>query len=334
MSSIFLLFIAMNMQLRLELDTKRGLIENAQFNENDVFISYCWADADLVRATAAKIASSPASTSNPSSSPNLQIWIDTEKMRGNIYNAMEEGVRLAKVFVSFISPKYAASANCQRELKLANDLRKTIVCCLVDPANRFENGGWPPPGIGTLVAGNVYLDLTKNYDQSFEELLSKIRNTLSPSSAPAPAPAPSVSKPQNTTTTTTTTRSLETAAAALSISSQSRTTANPSNISEDWKSGIDTQLASLGTRFETRFAESETQLASLETRFAESETQLALHATRIEALEKSMETRFATMEKNLESIMKMLGSGATPKVSQGHFVLLFLLSDPKKSHES
>ena len=200
------LFNSLKPQLRLELDTKRGLIENAQFNENDVFISYCWADCDLVRMTAAKIVASTLSadsTSSSSPAQNIQIWIDTEKMRGNIYNAMEEGVRLTKVFVSFISPKYAASANCQRELKLANDLRKKIVCCIVDPASRFENGGWPPPGIGTLVAGNLYLDLTKNFDQSFQELLSKIRESASstplalatPKPASTPVPASTTSTP-------------------------------------------------------------------------------------------------------------------------------------------
>ena len=172
-------------KLRLQLEVKRGETEEIKFNDSDVFISYCWANAALVRDTATRLGSPQHG--------GYEVWLDIKKMRGNIYDAMENGVRNSRVFVAFISPQYAASANCQRELKLGNDLKKKIICCLVDPACRFENGGWPPPGIGTLVAGNLYIDLTKNYDDSYAQLLSGIQTILSPPppvTAPTPSPAP------------------------------------------------------------------------------------------------------------------------------------------------
>ena len=147
--------------LRARLEAKRGEIEEQESHESDIFISYCWQNSELVRSVAKKLEEMEYETKE-NEKKKIKIWIDIQNMKGDIYNSMENGVRNCKIFISFISPKYASSPNCQRELKLGNDLRKKVYCCLVDPANRFENGGWPPPGIGTLVAGNLYIDLTKD----------------------------------------------------------------------------------------------------------------------------------------------------------------------------
>lgn len=50
--------------------------------------------------------------------------------------------------------RYAASANCARELSLADVLRKPIVPVMVEPTP------WPPPGpIAVILSSLVYIDL-------------------------------------------------------------------------------------------------------------------------------------------------------------------------------
>ena len=187
--------------LRSKLEMKKGEIEEQESHESDVFISYCWQNSELVRSTAKKLEEIEYQTAE-NEIKKIKIWIDIKNMKGDIYNSMENGVRNCKIFLSFISPKYASSPNCQRELKLGNDLRKKVFCCLADPANRFENGGWPPPGIGTLVAGNLYIDLTKDFDTNFGQLVSQIQQILSGKALPSNPPAPSSSSSTSVSSST------------------------------------------------------------------------------------------------------------------------------------
>ncbi|CAF1359773.1 unnamed protein product [Didymodactylos carnosus] len=63
----------------------------------------------------------------------------------SLYEKIDNGVRNAKVIISCITPKYVISANCRREVSLADALKKPIIPLLLDRVS------WPPPGPMSLV---------------------------------------------------------------------------------------------------------------------------------------------------------------------------------------
>ena len=61
-------------------------------------------------------------------------------MQADIYDSMAEGVQGARVIVCFMSPAYQESANCNLELKFAQQSGKPIVPVKLTD---FEATGWP-----------------------------------------------------------------------------------------------------------------------------------------------------------------------------------------------
>ncbi len=58
------------------------------------------------------------------------------------------------MFLACLSPRYAVSDNCCKELSLADLLHKPVVPVML------EKTPWPPPGpVGLLLAQRVYVDL-------------------------------------------------------------------------------------------------------------------------------------------------------------------------------
>ncbi|TPX30758.1 hypothetical protein SmJEL517_g05739 [Synchytrium microbalum] len=82
----------------------------------DIMISYCWAQQpymykllELLRGL------------------GYTVWVDVEKMVGNVFERMQGAVQKSKVIVSCLSQAYAKSVNCQRELCYSVDLKKPII---------------------------------------------------------------------------------------------------------------------------------------------------------------------------------------------------------------
>ena len=94
----------------------------------------------------------------------------------SLYDKIDRGVRGCRVVLTMISPKYALSANCRREVSLADSLKKPIIPLLLDKMD------WPPPGPMSMVFTQLlYIDFTKDPSiqlswsgDKFEECVSNI----------------------------------------------------------------------------------------------------------------------------------------------------------------
>jgi hypothetical protein len=82
-----------------------------------VFFSYCWANADIAR------------TACRAMSRQQRCWLDIEQMPPGtgLYEAIETGLRNAKVAICCVSQSYLASVNCGREMRLIQHINLPVV---------------------------------------------------------------------------------------------------------------------------------------------------------------------------------------------------------------
>ncbi|XP_025077779.1 LOW QUALITY PROTEIN: uncharacterized protein LOC112554280 [Pomacea canaliculata] len=136
----------------------------------EVFISYQWGrQPQVVRLYRAL------------TSQGFTCWLDIMQMGGgdSLFDKIDKGVRGCRVVVSCVTPKYALSANCRREVSLADALKKPLVPLLL------ETTSWPPPGpMGPVLTQLLYIDYTdptlqeKWTGPKFQELVAKIRENV------------------------------------------------------------------------------------------------------------------------------------------------------------
>ncbi|XP_071509004.1 uncharacterized protein [Diadema antillarum] len=137
-----------------------------------VFISYQWGKQPEIKRLFSRL-----------TSLGYHCWLDINQMGGGdpLYSKIDKGIRNAKVVVSCVTPKYALSANCRREVSLSDILRKPIVPLLM------EQMPWPPEGPMSMPFTQLlYIDFTKeasqaNFDdEKFDELVQKIQEKAQP----------------------------------------------------------------------------------------------------------------------------------------------------------
>ena len=103
----------------------------------------------------------------------------------SLYDKIDRGIRGCKAVVSCVTLKYSLSANCRREVSLADALKKPIIPLLL------EQMQWPPDGPMSLVFTELlYINFSKNEtDQNswkgdkFNELVEKLGQYIPESSA-------------------------------------------------------------------------------------------------------------------------------------------------------
>ena len=72
----------------------------------------------------------------------------------SLYGKIYDGISRAKVVLCCLSPRYAASRICAREITLADVLHKPILPIMIEPTP------WPPPGpLAVVMSSLVYVDL-------------------------------------------------------------------------------------------------------------------------------------------------------------------------------
>ncbi|KAI8849630.1 hypothetical protein BC829DRAFT_181199 [Chytridium lagenaria] len=134
----------------------------------DVMISYQWDH----QATAIAVKQSLESA-------GLTVWMDVERMNGNINDAMCEAVMGSTVVIPCLSVLYEKSHNCKKELNFADEERKPLVPI------RLDKG--PLKWSRLITAGSCYIDLsnidTKSaiWDTKMKSLTSEIRSRIAQS---------------------------------------------------------------------------------------------------------------------------------------------------------
>uniref|UniRef100_K1Q047 Uncharacterized protein n=1 Tax=Magallana gigas TaxID=29159 RepID=K1Q047_MAGGI len=137
----------------------------------DVFISYQWGKQKEIIALFQRL-----------TSLGFTCWLDIRQMGGgdSLYDKIDRGVRGCKVMLSSVTTKYALSANCRREVSLADALKKPIIPLLMEKID------WPPTGPMSMVLTQLlYVNFSKDESiqlswegKHFDELLSKIKQQV------------------------------------------------------------------------------------------------------------------------------------------------------------
>ncbi|CAF2734105.1 unnamed protein product [Rotaria sp. Silwood2] len=111
-----------------------------QYPLPSVFISYQWDIQDEVKELR-----------NFLELVGFTCWMDMGQIGGGelLYEKIDHGIRNAKVLICCITPMYIVSNMCQRELILADMLKKPIVPVM------FESIPWPPIGAASLILSQL-----------------------------------------------------------------------------------------------------------------------------------------------------------------------------------
>ena len=137
-----------------------------------IFISYQWGKQKQIKILYQRL-----------TSLGYHCWLDINQMGGgdSLYDKIDKGVRGCKVVVSCVTTKYSLSANCRREVSLADALKKPIIPLLL------EQMTWPPEGPMSMPFTQLlYVDFCKpnveiqnhwNVPQ-FDDLLRKIQTHI------------------------------------------------------------------------------------------------------------------------------------------------------------
>ncbi|ELT93160.1 hypothetical protein CAPTEDRAFT_72501, partial [Capitella teleta] len=133
----------------------------------EVFISYQWGKQPQIKALYQRL-----------SQLGFTCWLDIMQMGGgdSLYDKIDKGIRGCRVVLSCVTSKYSMSANCRREVSLADATKKPIIPLLL------EQMTWPPEGPMAMVLTQLlYIQFHKDPEvqnrwdgPQFEELLQKI----------------------------------------------------------------------------------------------------------------------------------------------------------------
>ena len=97
-------------------------------------------------------------------------WMDIDKMHGNIYAKMAEGVENSKIIIVCMSTKYECSKNCNSELHYAQDNNRKIIPIKVEAGYR------PKSALGLITAGKIYVDFSD--PAKFDDNMKLLRNEI------------------------------------------------------------------------------------------------------------------------------------------------------------
>ncbi|XP_033115134.1 uncharacterized protein LOC117115444 [Anneissia japonica] len=142
-----------------------------------VFISYNWGIQDSVKQLRDRIERA-----------GFNCWMDIGQMGGgdSLYAKIDEGMRSAKVVLCCITPKYIVSESCNREVSLADLLKKPIIPIM------FDSVPWPPPGGMSLafarllyvqmkgVGGHGGSGVQSDLEVKYQDVISRIRTHCHP----------------------------------------------------------------------------------------------------------------------------------------------------------
>ena len=103
-----------------------------------------------------------------------RLWIDKEKVHGNIYDRMAEGVKDSSIILLCMTKKYEDSDNCKSEYSYAKECKKRIIPIYFE--EDYKAGG----GLAIIIAGKRYFDFRSkdNFDSEICKLKGEIDKQL------------------------------------------------------------------------------------------------------------------------------------------------------------
>ncbi|XP_072035118.1 uncharacterized protein [Amphiura filiformis] len=124
-----------------------------------IMISYQWDSQQLM-----------IKVKNALQQAGYNVWMDVDKMEGNILMAMANAVEKAAVVLVAMSHKYKESNNCRTEASYAYKMKKPIVPLLVEDA--YDPDGWLGALVGMLLYYKIedQTTLQKQLPQIMKEL--------------------------------------------------------------------------------------------------------------------------------------------------------------------
>jgi len=107
---------------------------------------------------------------------NLEVWIDIDRMAGDIMQAMADAVDNSDIVIACISQGYHDSANCKRELVYASKQNKTVVFILMD--KNYSPSGW----LGLYMGNSLYISAQNNgIDENvYHQIIHQIKLLTTP----------------------------------------------------------------------------------------------------------------------------------------------------------
>ena len=141
-----------NQSLKLQISS------NYSYN---VMISYCWANKDVCHLLADRLIEN-----------NFRVWIDRDKINGDIYSSMADAIDNSDCIILCISEPYFESVNCQREARYAADRNRPIIPIIV--SEKYKPEKW----LALIIAGKLYYKLDHNAQFSFDRTYDKIKEEV------------------------------------------------------------------------------------------------------------------------------------------------------------
>ncbi|ORY32489.1 WD40 repeat-like protein [Rhizoclosmatium globosum] len=161
-------------------ETRLSIVSNrdAKSRKNSgLFISYNWSTKVHVNAVVDKL---------QAIKPDLLIWRDTEKMESDIYDSMGSGISGCQVVIACFSLGYLQSRNCMKELKFADELKKTIIpVYFFEDADNIDSLKNEYSSAFLIVAGKLYTNfkrmnpLDSEWDLTFNGFVKEVESALS-----------------------------------------------------------------------------------------------------------------------------------------------------------
>lgn len=115
----------------------------------DLFISYAWGKENFnqKRVTFLK--------NYLEKNLKYKIWMDIQFMGvgDRLFQEIEKGLRQVQAVIVIITSEYATSANCKKEIALADALGKPLIPILFE---KDIEKSWPPEGLGMYLSGSLY----------------------------------------------------------------------------------------------------------------------------------------------------------------------------------
>ncbi|EDQ90873.1 uncharacterized protein MONBRDRAFT_23968 [Monosiga brevicollis MX1] len=145
-----------------------------------VMISHTWADNDMQLALKIR---------DYFEEHKIPYWLDKDHMpsSGNIYQGMAQALKECDVVLCLTSRAYENSANCQKELMRAMELKRHVFPC------RAENVPLSD-ATGLMLAGDFYWDLFRPelFEQHMGQVVEAMNKKASSAAIAEPTPAPIV----------------------------------------------------------------------------------------------------------------------------------------------